>query len=636
MRPATVGIDIGTSAVKVAVVSLDGVVLAEASRPYPTRTPHPGWVEQSPDDWWLATCEALREVAGAGDFELVGAGLSGQLNGVVLLDQDDNVLGDAIIWLDTRAAAEAEEMNQRFAEILRSQAATDLSAIAVLAKLTWLARHDAGRLERTRHVLLVKDYLLWRLTGTIATDPSDAASTGMMDVCTLEWIPELCAGAGFDPAILPPIVPSMAVAGRVTASTAEATGLPVELPVVPGGGDVAALAVGCGVAEPGVLGVTLGTAGHVVLAVDAAAPFESSAGLWRVAHADPTRAIWLGLVMSGGLSLAWLHRTLRAGAPDFTFEDMTTLSETAPAGARGVTFVPFLEGSATPHGEPRARGAFVGLSSSSSAAEMIQAVMEGVAFNVLQCIELFEARGATITEVRMAEGGARVDRWCQVMADVLQRPIVRLGHLNASSLGAALMAQVGVTKRSLSELSAGLTASGNRFTPNASLRSIYSEAYHRFQVSADSEIARIRAIQHDQPLQPAERPADREKVQSMDITRLEKSDRYSDAVIYNGVVYLSGAVGRNSADTESQTREALTEIDRVLALAGTDKSRLLSASVWLADIADYDAMNRAWDDWVDKQNAPARATGQVPLAREKYRVEITVTAALPVRPQAAG
>ncbi len=511
MRSATVGIDIGTSAVKVAVVSLDGAVLAEASRPYATHTPHPGWVEQTPEHWWLAACEALREVAGAGDFELVGAGLSGQLNGMVLLDQDDSVIGDAIIWLDTRAAAEAEELKLRFAEILATRAATDLSAIAVLAKLAWLARHDAGRLARTKRVLLVKDYLLWRLTGVMATDPSDAGSTGMMNIRTFEWIPELCAGAGFDPAILPPVVPSMVVAGRVSASAAEATGLPAGLPVVPGGGDVAALAAGCGVSKQGVLGVTLGTAGHVVLAVDAAAPFESSAGVWRVPHADPTRAIWLGLVMSGGLSLAWLHRTLRAGAPDFTFEAMTALSGTVPAGARGVTFVPFLEGSATPHGEPLARGAFAGLSSSSGAAEMVQAVMEGVAFNVLQCIELFEARGATLTEVRMAEGGARVDRWCQIMANVLQRPITRLGHLNASSLGAALLAQVGVTGRSLAELGASLAASGTLFTPDASLRSTYAEAYRRFTLSADGEIARVRAISNDRPSPSAQIPKEVEK-----------------------------------------------------------------------------------------------------------------------------
>jgi len=494
MTRATIGIDVGTSAVKVAVVSLEGFILAEASRSYPTHTPHPGWVEQTPEDWWVAACAAIPEATGSVDAEIIGAGLSGQLNGLVLIDEHDQVLGDAIIWLDTRAAAEAEALTQRFASGLRDRAATDLSAIAVLVKLAWLARHDAARLSRARNVLLVKDYLLWRLTGVIATDPSDAASTGMMDIRTLDWIPEFCAGAGFDPAILPPILSSTAVAGHVTSAAAAATGLPAGLPIVPGGGDVAALAVGCGVARTGILGITLGTAGHVVLAVDAAAPFEVSAGLWRVVHPDPARAIWLGLVMSGGLSLAWLHRLLGAGAPDFAFEAMTALADTVPAGSRGVSFVPFLEGSATPHGEPAARGSFSGLSSSTGAGEIVQAVMEGVAFNVLQCVEMFEARGVEITEVRMAEGGARVDRWCQIMADVLQRPIVRLAHLNASSLGAALMAQVALTHRSLDELTAGLAAGGTRFSPRHETQSAYADAYRRYRLSADAEIARAAAL----------------------------------------------------------------------------------------------------------------------------------------------
>lgn len=490
MRQATIGIDIGTSAVKVAVVGLDGAVLAEASRPYPTHAPHPGWAEQSPEDWWSAACVGVREATGAGGAQIVGVGLSGQLNGIVLLDAENVVLGDAMIWLDIRATEEAGALKREFGTLLRERAATDLTPIAVLAKFAWLARHEAARLGRARRALLVKDYLLWRLTGVMATDPSDAASTGMMDVNTVAWIPELCAAAGIDPAMLPRIVPSMTVAGRLTAEAAAATGLAEGLPVVPGAGDVAALAVGCGVFEEGVLGVTLGTAGHVVLAVDATARFESEGGIWRIAHADPTRAIWLGLVMSGGLSLSWLHRVLSAAAPGLVFEAMAALAEGVSPGARGVSFVPFLEGSATPHGEPEARGVFGGLSSSTSAGEMVQAVMEGVAFNVLQCVELFEARGAAITEVRLAEGGARIDRWCQILADVLQRPIVRLSHLNTSSLGAALMAQVGVMSARLPELTAGLAAGGRRFLPDPARRRAYADAYHRYLDHAEGEIAR--------------------------------------------------------------------------------------------------------------------------------------------------
>jgi xylulokinase len=352
MVRATIGIDVGTSAVKVLVLGEGGNVLAESSRSYPTRSPRPGWMEQAPEDWWRATCAALHEATQATEAELAGIGLSGQLNGMVLLDPDDKPIGDAIIWLDTRAVAEAEELKGRFRDLLLSRAATDLSPIALLPKFAWLARNEPARLARARSVLMVKDYLLWRLTGVVATDPSDAAATGMMDVETQVWIPELCAAAGLDPTVLPPIVPSMAIVGHVTAAAAAATGLPEDLPVVPGGGDVAALTVGCGVSKPGVVGITLGTAGHVVLAVDRAAPFAPSTAIWRLPHADPVHAIWLGLVMSGGLSLAWLHHVLSGANHALPFETMTALSNSARPGAGGVSFVPFLEGAATPYGDP--------------------------------------------------------------------------------------------------------------------------------------------------------------------------------------------------------------------------------------------------------------------------------------------
>lgn len=492
MRAATIGIDIGTSAIKVAVVDLGGLVLSEASHPYPTHAPQPGWAEQTPEDWWKAACAAVRDATAAARADIVGIGLSGQLNGIVLLDHNNAVLGRAIIWLDIRASAESDELRRDFGTVLRERAATDLTPIAVLAKLAWLARHDADLLNRAVRVLLVKDYMLWRLTGVMATDPSDAVSTGMVDVHTLAWIPELCDAAGVDPAILPPIVPSMAVAGRLTPAAAAAMGLAEGLPVVPGAGDVAALAVGCGVSGPGIVGITLGTAGHVVLAVDEATPFAAGTGLWRIAHADPAQAIWLGLVMSGGLSLSWLHRIFSAAAPGLSFEAMTALADGVPWGARGVSFVPFLEGSASPHAQSRARGIFGGLSSSTSAGDMIQAVMEGVAFNVLQCLQMFEARGAKIAEVRLAEGGARIDRWCQILADVLRRPIVRLGYLNTSSLGAALMAQAGVLSKDLSGLTRSLAAGGRRFTPDPASQEAYAHAYRRYKSHAEGEIERAR------------------------------------------------------------------------------------------------------------------------------------------------
>lgn len=495
MTQATVGIDIGTSAVKVAVVGLDGRLLAEASRSYPMLTPHPGWVEQVPEDWWQATCAACKDAttAGAG-VEIVGVGLSGQLNGFVLLDAEDRPLGNAIIWLDTRAAAEADDLRERFGSLLRERAATELNAITQLTKLVWLARHEPERLASATSALLVKDYILWRLTGVRQTDASDASATGMMDVATLGWIEELCAGAGFDAALLPPIGPSVVVAGHVGDQAAAATGLPAGTPVTPGGGDVAALAVGCDVVDTGVLGITLGTAGHVVLACEAAAPFPVQPGLWRIAHADAGKAIWLGLVISGGLSMSWLHRLLVSGGSTLSFPDMAALADAVPPGANGVSFLPFLEGVATPYAMPELRAAFAGMSSSTRAGDLVQAVMEGVAFNIRQCVEMFTGNGAVITEVRIAEGGSRVDRWCQIIADVLQRPVLRLIYLDTSSLGAALMAQAAVTGIELRTLTANLSAGGTRFEPDTAAAGPYDRAYRRYLASAEAERQRSRSL----------------------------------------------------------------------------------------------------------------------------------------------
>lgn len=495
MTQATVGIDIGTSAVKVAALSLDGTLMAEASRSYPMLTPHPGWVEQAPQDWWTATCGALQELMAAlRGTEIIGVGLSGQLNGFVLLDAEDRPLGNAIIWLDTRAAAEADELRARFADVLRERAATHLNAITQLAKLAWLARHEPDRLSSARSGLLVKDYILWRLTGVRRTDPSDASATGMMDVRTLGWIDELCVAGGLQKDLLPPIGSSTEVAGHVTAQASGATGLPAGTPVAPGGGDVAALAVGCDVVETGVLGITLGTAGHVVLACDAGDPFPVRQGLWRVAHADASKAIWLGLVISGGLSMAWLHRLIASAGSTLSFPEMAALADDVGPGANGVTFLPFLEGVATPYANPHARGGFAGMSSSTRAGDLVQAVMEGVAFNIRQCVEMFTDHGATIAEVRIAEGGSRVERWCRIIADVLQRPLLRLNYLDTSSIGAALMAHAAVSGRELRELTANLSAGGKVFKPDPAKAAPYDQAYRRYLASAEAEVGRAGAM----------------------------------------------------------------------------------------------------------------------------------------------
>lgn len=487
----TIGIDIGTSAVKVSAVDMDGVVRAEASHSHATLTLRPGWVEQRPADWWGGICVALSDlivqIPGA---QVAALGLSGQLNGFVTLDENDQCIGNAIIWLDTRAEVERSELTAKFGDVLKYRAQTELSAIAVFPKLLWLKRNQPDRFSSTRSILLVKDYILWRLTGVRQTDPSDAASTGMMDTMSFEWIDDLCNAAGIDKKLLPPIGRSTEIAGTITLDAAQQTGVNVGVPVVTGGGDVAALAVGCGVSENGVLGITLGTAGHVVLACAANDPFDTQSGLWRVPHANVEQAIWLGLVMSGGLSLSWLHMLMKSSGSAFSFSEMVELSSSVSPGAEGVSFLPFLEGAATPYSLPNARGMFSGLSSSTKGGELVQAVMEGVAFNVRQCVEAFLSNGACFTQVRIAEGGARVDRWCQIIADVLDHTLVRLDTVDTSSLGAALMAQTAISGIPLDELVGRMTRRGKVFTPDPDRVSAYDLAYSRYVAAAQSEISR--------------------------------------------------------------------------------------------------------------------------------------------------
>ncbi|GKY87410.1 xylulokinase [Sinisalibacter aestuarii] len=483
---ASLGIDIGTSAVKVLLLGLDGEVLAERAAPHPTARPHSGWAEQVPEDWWRSTVAAVSEVKSAADAEIVAVGLTGQLNGFVLLDSNDRPLGDAPIWLDTRAIAETAEIDSAHAGILRERGVTRLSPIAVLPKLLWLARHEPERLSQTRSILLVKDFVLWKLTGIKTTDPSDAAATAMYDFETGDWNRPLLVDLDLDPELLPEIGATASIGGSVTNEAATETGIAAGTPVARGAGDVTALAVGTGAIEGGILGITLGTAGHVVLGQDAARRPDLDSELWCLPHANPDRLAWLGLVMSGGLSLSWMHEMFASTGKPLSYSEMEALAAEVPPGASGVTFLPFLEGAATPYGEPRMRGTFNGLSPASTAGHMLRSAMEGVAFNVRQCVEAFQASGAEITQVHLAEGGARVDLWCQIVADVLGLPVRKLEALNTSTLGAAMIAMVAAGLAEYDDLLTPQMVQGKRFDPDPATSPIYEAAYRRYCTEAEA------------------------------------------------------------------------------------------------------------------------------------------------------
>jgi xylulokinase len=485
MSSGYLGIDLGTSAVKALVIDEEGRTIAKASRAYPTTAPQQGWAEQSPVDWWTATCGATREAIAASGATIRSVGLSGQLNGFVLLDRFDRPLGEAVIWLDLRAVDDAARLSREHAEDILRLTGNELSAICVLPKLAWLSRDRPYEIERAHRIAFAKDYLLLELTGTLATDPSDAGSTAMAGVGGTAWQRELVALGGVSDAKLPEIRPSGEISGRVSLSAAQATGIPPGTPVATGAGDVAALAVGCGIVEAGRVTITLGTAGHVV-SQEGSLPMPKDEGLWRIPHAVPGRNLWLGLIMSGGLSLAWFRGVLAAGgdAPDFA--RLEALAAAAPAGANGVRFLPFLEGAATPHRRPDARGAFLNLSSSHGTGDLLRAVMEGVAFNARECVEALGRGGVEPHDIRLAEGGAQSPLWCQIVSDALGRPVLLIEERDTSAVGAAILGRAALEGADVTDIAEASVRISRLFEPTAAGTGALNDAFALYQADCAS------------------------------------------------------------------------------------------------------------------------------------------------------
>jgi xylulokinase len=398
------------------------------------------------------------------------------LNGFVLLDRFDRPLGEAVIWLDLRAVDDAARLSREHPEDILRLTGNELSAICVLPKLAWFSRVRPNEIARAHRIALAKDYLLLELTGTLATDPSDAGSTAMAGVGGAAWQRELVALGGISESMLPEIRPSGGIAGRVLSSAAEATGIPPGTPVATGAGDVAALAVGCGIVEAGRVAITLGTAGHVV-SQEGSLPMPRNEGLWRIPHAVPGRNLWLGLIMSGGLSLAWFRGVLAAGGDAADFARLEALAAEAPPGANGVRFLPFLEGAATPYRRPDARGAFVNLSSSHGTGDMLRAVMEGVAFNARECVEALRHGGVQPHDIRLAEGGAQSPLWCQTMSDALYRPVLLVEERDTSAAGAAILGRAALEGAEVADIAESSVRISRSFEPTAAGTGALNDAF---------------------------------------------------------------------------------------------------------------------------------------------------------------
>ena len=445
-----IGLDVGTSGTKAIAMDETGRLMASALVEYPLHSPRPGWAEQDPADWRAAALSALSQLAArVNPADVKGIGLTGQMHGSVFLDAENSVLRPALLWCDQRTAAQCDAITEkvgaaRLIEMVSNPALTGFTA----PKILWLRDNEPQLFEKVRRVLLPKDYIRWVLTGEYATDVADASGTLLFDVKNRCWHRELLSLLDIDPALLPASFEGPEVTGTLTAEAAAQTGLPAGIPVVAGGGDQAANGVGCGIVRRGVVSASLGTSGVLFAFADTVST-DPEGRVHTFCHSVPGCWHTMGVVLSAAGSLQWFRNQLwtnewvRAKAEGReVYEEITTAAGTAPAGSEGLLFLPYLTGERTPHKDPFARAAFIGLSLRHTRAHMARAVLEGVAYAMNDSTEIMRGMGVAVDEVRCSGGGARSALWRQIMADVNAAPMVTINVDEGPAYGAAILASV--------------------------------------------------------------------------------------------------------------------------------------------------------------------------------------------------
>ncbi|MBE0669074.1 MAG: xylulokinase [Anaerolineales bacterium] len=438
------GIDTSTTSSKALLIDSKGEVVAVASSPHTLQTPKPLWSEQNPLEWWDAVAGSIKSVlekAGVSGERVAAVGLTGQMHGLILLDESGNVLRPAILWNDQRTQSQCDEIHRRigkekFIRITGNVALTGFTA----PKILWVQENEPEVYAKAKHVLLPKDYIRLKLTGEYAMDKADGAGTVLFDLKSRDWSAEVLDALKIDASWMPRTFEGTEFTGRVTEEAASLTGLKVGTPVAAGGGDQAAQAVGVGAVEPGIVGLTVGTSG-VIFATTPSALIEPEGRLHAFCHAVPGMWHFMGVMLSAAGSLQWYRDTL---APDMSFDDLVKEAESAPAGCEGLLFLPYLSGERTPYPDPLARGSFIGLTLRHTRAHMTRAVLEGVAFGLKDSFTLIQNAGlGNIAQVRASGGGTKGALWRQILASVLEAELVTVNTSEGAAFGAALLAGVG-------------------------------------------------------------------------------------------------------------------------------------------------------------------------------------------------
>lgn len=447
------GIDIGTSGTKAVLFDVYGNIVASNTQEYLLYQPNNGWAEQNPDDWWKATVTSIQNVLNKSRInssDIKGIGLTGQMHGAVLLDENYSVLRKAIIWCDQRSTQECSEITalvgaKRLIEITANPALTGFTA----SKILWVKNNEPTIFEKVRKILLPKDYIRFCLTGEFATEVSDASGMQLLDVPNRCWSDEVLTKLGIEKNMLGKVYESQEVTGAITSKVAELTGLKAGTPVVGGAGDQAAGAVGNGIVKKGVISSTIGTSG-VVFAHSDKVSIDPEGRVHTFCHAVPNTWHIMGVTQGAGLSLQWFRNNLcheeisSAQLMNIdVYEILGSAAALSTVGANGLVYLPYLMGERTPHLDPDCRGVFFGLSARHDKRDMLRSIMEGVAFSLKNCLDIIQNMGVDINEIRASGGGGKSELWRQIQADLFGRAISTVNSSEGPAFGAALLAGVG-------------------------------------------------------------------------------------------------------------------------------------------------------------------------------------------------
>lgn len=484
----TVSVDIGTSGTKTVLFSSDGKVVCDALYEYPMYQPQNGWAEQDPNDWKNATLSTITQVvkkSGVNPEDIVGVGLSGQMHGLVMLDKDDNILRNSIIWCDQRTAKEADELTDtigkdKLIEITANPALTGFTA----AKILWVKNNEPDVFDKCAKIMLPKDYIRYILTGEFATEVSDASGMQLLDVPKRKWSTYVIEKLGIDISKLGTMYESCEVTGGIRKAIAEITGLKEGTIVAGGAGDQAASAVGNGIVREGIASATIGTSGVVFVHTDKFT-LDPLGRVHTLCHAVPNCWHVMGVTQSAGLSFKWIRdnlfeevkHTAQLLGQDVNYL-MDKICAEVPCGANGLMFLPYLMGERTPHLDPDARGVFFGLSAIHTKQDMLRAVMEGVIYSLYDCVNIIEGMGATLNNIYASGGGGNSTLWRQMMADTFGKTISIKGSWQGSALGAAILAGVaGGIYESVPEACKVLNEEGRETIPDMANHELYAKYY---------------------------------------------------------------------------------------------------------------------------------------------------------------